>query len=128
MHYPYKYGAAATQVCCHKHDAEHVDVEARLQQMTYQGAGYSSIHQTQLDCTGAMLDRGTAVHDIVEAIFNRTVTAAGVYAKNWNWEEEHRKLRDMCDDHIVARQRKFATAAAMAAAALYEPKQFEVRP
>src|SRR5262249_53006819 len=49
-----------------------VDVEARLAAMEYKGAGYRSIHSTQLSVTGALLNRGEPVDEIVARVLAET--------------------------------------------------------
>ena len=74
-----------------------VDVEARLAAMRYQGSGDTSIHQTQLAATAAMLNRGTAVDEVVDTILAATRAAAGDAGTRWNWHREERDVRNMCE-------------------------------
>jgi hypothetical protein len=54
-----------------------VDIEARLAGMCYRGGGDTSIHQTQLTVSAAMLNRGAAVDEVVNAVLMATRRAAG---------------------------------------------------
>jgi hypothetical protein len=83
---------------------QRVDVDERLQQMTYKGVEDSSIHRTQLACTAAMLNRGMPVDEVVGTVLAHTAIAAGVYASGWDWKHEQHKLRRMCDRWIVKRR------------------------
>ena len=74
-----------------------VDIEARLAAMRYQGSGDTSIHQTQLAATAAMLNRGTSVDEVVDTILTATRTAAGDAGTRWNWHHEERDVRKMCE-------------------------------
>ncbi|MBW5438345.1 hypothetical protein FXB41_27360 [Bradyrhizobium canariense] len=77
-----------------------IDVQQRLEQMIYMGSGESSIHQTQLQCTAAMLNQGVPKDDVVATIMAYTHRAAGDYGKRWNWRIEERNTVKMCDDWI----------------------------
>jgi P4 family phage/plasmid primase-like protien len=74
-----------------------IDVEARLKNMMFMGPDDSSIHQTQLAVTAALLNRGVPVDEVVEIVFDATKIAAGDYGKRWNWEREKKKIRGMCE-------------------------------
>jgi hypothetical protein len=73
-----------------------VDVEARLAAMRHRGAGDSSVHQTQVSVTAAMLNRGHSVEETVEAVLTATRTAASDEGNRWNWQREERDIRAMC--------------------------------
>jgi AAA domain-containing protein/DNA primase RepB-like protein len=73
-----------------------VDVDARLAAMRYQGAGDTSIHQTQLAVSAALLNRGHSVDDTVDTILQATRAAAGTHGARWNWGSEARDIRAMC--------------------------------
>jgi hypothetical protein len=73
-----------------------VDIDARLSAMRYQGAGDTSIHQTQLAVSAALLNRGYSIDDTVETILQATRAAAGGHGARWNWDHEARDLRAMC--------------------------------
>jgi phage/plasmid-associated DNA primase len=77
-----------------------IDVEKRLEQMMYMGGEESSIHQTQLVVTAALLSRGNAKDDVVAYVLGYTKKAAGAYGGRWNWRREERKLHGMCDSWI----------------------------
>jgi hypothetical protein len=49
-----------------------MDIEARLVVMAYQGAGETSIHQTQVSVTAAMLNRGVPTDEVVQAVLGAT--------------------------------------------------------
>jgi AAA domain-containing protein/DNA primase RepB-like protein len=74
-----------------------VDVNARLAAMTYQGAGDTSIHATQVSVTAAMLSRDVPVEEVVRTVLDATRVAAGVAGSKWNWAAEEKAIRGMCD-------------------------------
>ena len=65
-----------------------IDVEERLAAMRYQGVDESSIHATQLSVTAALLNRGTALEDVVAIVLAATRVAAGDHGTRWNWRRE----------------------------------------
>jgi hypothetical protein len=69
-----------------------VDIDARLAAMRYQGAGDTSIHQTQLAVSAALLNRGHSVDNTVETILQATQAAAGKCGARWNWDSEARDI------------------------------------
>ncbi|HWE06989.1 MAG TPA: DNA-primase RepB domain-containing protein, partial [Rhizomicrobium sp.] len=73
-----------------------IDVDRRLKDMIYMGAGDSSIHQTQIQCAASMLSRGMAVDDVVAILLAATKVAAGDYGTRWNWRIEERNIRRDC--------------------------------
>ena len=73
-----------------------VDVDTRLRVMRYEGAGDTSIHQTQLAVSAALLNRGSSVDDTVDTILKATKAAAGEAGVRWNWDHEARDVRAMC--------------------------------
>jgi len=73
-----------------------VDVEARLAAMRHKGPGDSSIHQTQLVVTAALLNRGCPIDEIVSKVLAATRSAAGDEGARWNWAHEERDIRAMC--------------------------------
>jgi hypothetical protein len=73
-----------------------IDVEKRLAAMMYMGSEETSIHQTQLSVSAALLSRGTPVDDVVEILMEATRRAAGEYGARWKWEREKKKIRGMC--------------------------------
>lgn len=77
-----------------------IDVEARLAGMMFMGSEDSSIHQTQLAVTAALLNRGMPQHDVVAVVLEATRKAAGAYGARWNWRREERKIVNMCDTWI----------------------------
>jgi hypothetical protein len=78
-----------------------IDVESRLENMMYMGGGESSIHQTQLVVTAALLNRGMPKEDVVAVVLAATKRAAGEYTARWNWRREERKLHGMCDSWLI---------------------------
>jgi DNA polymerase I-like protein with 3'-5' exonuclease and polymerase domains len=76
---------------------EPIDVPARLMAMQFQGRGGSSIHTTQLACTAAMLSRGAGIDEVVAPVLTATRRAAGAVGERWNWKEEEREIRAMCE-------------------------------
>lgn len=77
-----------------------IDIEARLNGMMYMGAGESSIHQTQLECSASMLSSGMNVDEVVQILLDATKRAACEYGARWNWRREERNIRSMCDTWI----------------------------
>jgi hypothetical protein len=73
-----------------------VDTTARLAAMRFHGAGDTSVHQTQLTVSAAMLNRGHSIDDTVETILQATRTAAGAQGARWNWDREAHDIRAMC--------------------------------
>jgi P4 family phage/plasmid primase-like protien len=73
-----------------------IDVEARLLDMTYQGPGDSSIHQTQLSVTASLLT-GEPVDTVVAIVLSATRAAAGNFGADWDWRREERAVGEMCD-------------------------------
>jgi RecA-family ATPase len=79
-----------------------IDVEARLAGMRYGGAGDTSIHATQLQCTGALLRQGIPLEDVVAQVLGATKrTAAGdARCAGWDWRAEEITIERMCVDLI----------------------------
>jgi P4 family phage/plasmid primase-like protien len=77
-----------------------IDVEQRLVAMSYQGAGETSIHQTQLQVSASLLSRGTSVDEVCALLSEATRAAAGAYGGRWNWTREDRAIRRMCEDWV----------------------------
>jgi hypothetical protein len=73
-----------------------VDVDARLAAMEFQGAGETSIHQTQCSTVAAMLNRGITADDVVIKVLAATRAAAGAAGARWDWAREERDIRAMC--------------------------------
>jgi hypothetical protein len=69
---------------------------ARLTTMRYKGSGDSSIHQTQLAVTAALLNRGVPIDEIVGQVLAATRAVAGDEGNHWNWAHEERDIRAMC--------------------------------
>jgi phage/plasmid-associated DNA primase len=89
-----------------------IDVEARLKNMMYMGAGDSSIHQTQIQCAASMLSRGASIDEVVSTLLAFTRIAAGEYGARWNWKREERNIRRDCEkwvkDHPPEERKKKA--------------------
>ena len=79
-----------------------VDVEARLAGMRYGGQGDTSIHATQLQCTGALLRQGIPLEDVVAQVLAATKRAVAGDARcaGWDWREEEITIERMCVDLI----------------------------
>lgn len=84
-----------------------IDVERRLAEMSYQGVGDTSIHNTQLAVTASLLNQGEPVEEVVAVVLDATRAAAGDDGRNWRWDREERTIRGMCGDW----QRKHPDAA-----------------
>lgn len=77
-----------------------VDVERRLSAMSYQGAGETSIHGTQLAVSAALLSRGEPVEEVVDILMQATRAAAGEHGARWRWDREERTIRNMAGDWL----------------------------
>jgi hypothetical protein len=77
-----------------------IDVEQRLAEMTYEGEGESAIHQTQLQLSASMLNKGIPTDEIVTCLIETTRAAAGRHGEAWNWRKEEDAIRKMCSDWI----------------------------
>jgi hypothetical protein len=74
-----------------------IDVAARLAQMRQGGAGDASIHQTQLQVTAALLERG----EDIDAVVARVLAATKVVGDPaWDWAKEERTIRAMCESWL----------------------------
>lgn len=93
-----------------------IDVERRLAAMSYQGAGDSAVHPTQLQVSASLLSRGSPIEEVVDIISAATRAAAGPYGARWNWKREDREIRKMCEDWV----RKNPTVAALTPAKMRE--------
>jgi hypothetical protein len=107
------------------------DIPQRLAAMRYRGEGDSSIHATQLACTAAMLNRGEAVDDIVLTVTAETRRAAGATGARWNWAQEERDIRQMCEAWArkklaLSRQNEPLTTFEELGAMQFEPTKFLV--
>lgn len=74
-----------------------IDVDERLQRMSYMADGTDGVHETQRDVSASMVGRGASDDEIVDLLLAATKVAAGHYAANWNWRREERNLRNMID-------------------------------
>jgi RecA-family ATPase len=79
-----------------------VNVEQRLDDMTYKGAGDSSIHFTQLQVTASLLRSGQCVESVVDEMLKRTQDAVtgDRQTADWNWAEERHAIEEMCFSFI----------------------------
>lgn len=77
-----------------------IDVEQRLEAMSFQGTGDSAIHSTQLAVSAALLNRGATEDEVADTLLAATRAAAGPYAEKWNWRREERAIRRMCTDWL----------------------------
>lgn len=75
-----------------------IDVEKRLAEMTYQGVGETSIHNTQLAVSASLLNQGEDIEDVVVLLLDATRAAAGADGARWRWDREERTIRRMCQD------------------------------
>jgi AAA domain len=76
-------------------DGEPVDIEQRLRDM-HPG----NIHDTQLSVSAALLNRGSAVDEVVETLLKRTREVADD-PQAWEWDEERTDIRRRCLDWIT---------------------------
>ena len=73
-----------------------VDVDMRLGAMQFRGPGQTSVHQTQLAVSAALLNRGVGVDEIVANLLAATRKASGAAGERWDWAREERDIRAMC--------------------------------
>src|SRR5262245_10712961 len=74
-----------------------IDVEARLAQMRHGGAGDASMHQTPLQVSAALLERG----EDIDAVVARVLAATRVVGDPaWDWAKEGRAIRAMCESWL----------------------------
>jgi hypothetical protein len=73
-----------------------VDVDMRLDAMRFQGPGETSIHQTQLAVSAALLNRGVGFDEIVARLLAATRRVSGAAGERWDWAREERDIRAMC--------------------------------
>ena len=73
-----------------------VDVDMRLDAMRFQGPGETSIHQTQLAVSSALLNRGVGADEIVAKLLAATRRVSGTAGERWDWAREERDIRAMC--------------------------------
>jgi hypothetical protein len=67
-----------------QYGTKRIDVDERLETMTYQGSGDTGIHRTQLACSAAMLNAGMPVDEVVATLLAHTQRAAGLHGARWN--------------------------------------------
>jgi hypothetical protein len=72
---------------------EPVDVDQRLADMCFEGAGDNCIHYTQVSVTAAMLRSGVSVDETVATVLEATRRRAPA---GWDWSLEEHGLREMC--------------------------------
>ncbi len=77
-----------------------IEVEQRLAAMTYQGGDETSVHETQVVVTAALLGQGKPVEEIVDIVIEATRTAAGDYGSRWNWARERRTIQGQCESWL----------------------------
>jgi Family of unknown function (DUF5906)/RepB DNA-primase from phage plasmid len=82
-----------------------IDVESRLADMRFGGAGDTSIHTTQVSVTAALLERGMAAADVVSKVLQATRAAAGDAGAKWDWRREERDIERMCSSWLKKRPR-----------------------
>jgi Protein of unknown function (DUF3631)/RepB DNA-primase from phage plasmid len=74
-----------------------IDVAARLAQMRHGGVGDASIHQTQLQVTAALLERGGDIDAVVARVLAATKVVGDAA---WDWAKEERAIRAMCESWL----------------------------
>jgi hypothetical protein len=77
---------------------EPIDVDARLANMSYKGAGLSGIHVTQVQCTASLLRSGVPVEDVVAHVLQATrrAVANDPRVADWDWTAEQHAIETMC--------------------------------
>lgn len=73
-----------------------IDVEKRLQAMSYMAGGEAAIHATQLAVSASLLNQGRDRSEVVSILLDATRAAAGLYGERWNWKREEKALDKMC--------------------------------
>jgi phage/plasmid-associated DNA primase len=77
-----------------------IDVEKRLNSMSYMAGGDAAIHATQLAVSASLLTGGMIADDVVKLILDATKGAAAGYGERWNWKREEKAIRKMCSDWL----------------------------
>jgi hypothetical protein len=78
-----------------------IDVPKRLAEMQHGGEGDSAIHLTQRSCTASLISRGVDIDEVVDVVLDATKAAVGREGRAWNWREEEKKIRRMCESWMV---------------------------
>jgi hypothetical protein len=78
-----------------------IDVPKRLAEMQHGGEGDSAIHLTQRSCTASLISRGVDIDEVVDVVLDATKAAVGREGRSWNWREEEKKIRRMCESWMV---------------------------
>jgi Protein of unknown function (DUF3631)/RepB DNA-primase from phage plasmid len=90
-------GASAPFTAYAGNGAVPIDVEARLGRMRREGPGDASIHQTQLQVTAALLERGEDINAVVARVLAATQVVGD---PAWDWAKEERAIRAMCESWL----------------------------
>jgi AAA domain len=79
-----------------------IEVDTRLRDMKFKGAGESAIHTTQLQVTAALLRTGCLLDDVVADVLEATRKAVRGDRRTakWDWEQEEFDIRRMCCDFV----------------------------
>ena len=77
---------------------EPVNVEERLQNMTYKGPGDSAIRKTQLQVTASLIRGGMSLEAAVLTVLEETQKAA---PPDWDWDVERLDLERQCYDWVT---------------------------
>lgn len=77
-----------------------IEVKQRLAAMTYQGVDETSVHETQVVVTAALLGQGKPIEEIVDIVIEATRIAAGDYGSRWNWARERRTIHGQCESWL----------------------------
>ena len=80
-----------------------IDIEARLENMRFEGEGDRCIHATQVSVTAALLNHGVSWDEATREVLEATerAVAGDVRTANWNWQTEEHEIRRMCADWIT---------------------------
>ena len=73
-----------------------IDVDQRLCDMRFHGAGDSGVHVTQLSVTAALLNRGVPIDEVATRVLRATEAFADAAGLKWDMPEEKARLYDMC--------------------------------
>lgn len=73
-----------------------IDVEERLAGMIVGGDGDAGVHTTQLSCTASLMASHVDEDEIVRLVLDATQDLDGT--AGWDWVQEERTIRGMCDD------------------------------
>jgi len=93
------------------------NVDQRLRDMRYHGEVGDGVNETQKFVVRALLWQGVGIDKIVEKIVEATRLIA---PEGWNWKDEEKKVRDLCEGWIKKQEAKAKKPKAEAASRIKE--------